>query len=68
MKKLLIILLLIVGCAPTKPTESSFYIGMSEQEFIKQNNIDINTETIITAIIIKTMVLCSSIITYPLLN
>ena len=33
----LIILLLIVGCAPTKPPAATFYIGMSKDEFIKQN-------------------------------
>ena len=44
--KSLIILLLIVGCAPTKPSTANFYIGMSEEEFIKKNNIDI-TATII---------------------
>ena len=35
----LIILLLIVGCAPTKPPEATFYIGMTEEEFIQGNNI-----------------------------
>ena len=36
----LIILLLIVGCAPTTAT---FYIGMTEEQFIEQNkNIKIN--------------------------
>ncbi|MDP7028327.1 MAG: hypothetical protein QF380_07970 [Candidatus Marinimicrobia bacterium] len=35
----LIILLLIVGCAPTKPPEATFYIGMTEKEFIQGNNI-----------------------------
>ena len=34
----LIILLLIVGCAH-KPPQATFYIGMSEQNFIRQNNI-----------------------------
>jgi len=43
----LIILLLIVGCAPTKPTTANFYLGMTEDEFLKQNNINIDTETII---------------------
>ena len=33
----LIILLLIVGCAPTKPPIATFYIGMSEAEFNEQN-------------------------------
>jgi len=33
----LIILLLIVGCAPTKPPEATFYIGMTEEEFIELN-------------------------------
>ena len=35
----LIILLLIVGCAPTKPPTATFYIGMTEKEFIQGNNI-----------------------------
>ena len=43
----LIILLLIVGCAPTKPPEAIFYIGMSEKEFMEQNNIDFAMESII---------------------
>ena len=33
----LIILLLIVGCAPTKPPIATFYIGMTEKEFNEQN-------------------------------
>ena len=33
----LTILLLIVGCAPTKPTTANFYIGMTEKEFINNN-------------------------------
>ena len=33
----LIILLLIVGCAPTKPPMATFYIGMSEAEFNEHN-------------------------------
>jgi len=37
MKKLLIILLFIVGCAPTKPPLATFYIGMTEEEFNEQN-------------------------------
>ena len=37
MKKLLIILLLIVGCAPTKPPQATFYLGMTEKEFIELN-------------------------------
>ena len=37
MKKLLIILLLIVGCAPTKPPIATFYIGMTEKEFLELN-------------------------------
>ena len=42
MKKLLLLsVILIVGCAPTKPPMATFYIGMSEEEFIKKNNIDI---------------------------
>ena len=36
----LIILLLIVGCAPTKPTTANFYLGMNKEEFdIKNSNI-----------------------------
>ena len=39
MKKLLLIALLIVGCAPK--TTTNYYIGMSEQEFINNNpNLD----------------------------
>ena len=38
MKKLLIIALLIVGCAPTKPPSVTFYLGMGEKEFIEKNN------------------------------
>ena len=41
----LIILLLIVGCAPK--TTTTFYIGMTEEDFIKENNIDISIEEII---------------------
>ena len=33
----LIILLLIVGCAPTKPSTANFYIGMTEEEFKEKN-------------------------------
>ena len=36
MKKILIIALLIVGCAH-KPPQAEFYIGMSESEFISKN-------------------------------
>ena len=43
----LIILLLIVGCAPTKPPSVTFYLGMGEKEFIEKNNIDIDTKSII---------------------
>ena len=43
MKKLLIILLLIVGCAPTKPPLATFYIGMTEEEFLELNNINFNS-------------------------
>ena len=42
MKKLLIILLLIVGCAH-KPPLATFYIGMTEEEFLKLNNINFNS-------------------------
>ena len=34
----LIILLLIVGCVPTKPSTATFYVGMPEEKFIKDNN------------------------------
>ena len=37
MKKLLIIALLFVGCAPTKPPIATFYIGMTETEFNELN-------------------------------
>ena len=33
----LTILLLIVGCAPTKPPIATFYIGMTETEFNEEN-------------------------------
>ena len=33
----LTILLLIVGCAPTKPPAAQFYIGMTEKEYKKIN-------------------------------
>ena len=36
-KKLLLIVLLIVGCAPTKPPATEFYIGMTEEEFSRNN-------------------------------
>ena len=35
--KLLLFVLLIVGCAPTKPTTANFYIGMTEEEFKARN-------------------------------
>ena len=48
MKKLILLsILLIAGCAPTKPTTANFYIGMTEKEFIEQNNINIVTESIV---------------------
>ena len=38
MKKLILLsILLIVGCAPTKPPTATFYIGMTEEEFIELN-------------------------------
>ena len=37
MKKLLLIALLIVGCAPTKPPTAQFYIGMTDKEFKDKN-------------------------------
>ena len=45
----LIILLLIVGCAPTKPTTANFYIGMTETEFMQGNNINIDKDYILTS-------------------
>ncbi len=42
MKKLVIIALLIVGCAPTT---ANFYIGMTTEEF-EDNNHNINVELI----------------------
>ena len=45
MKKLILLsILLIVGCAPTT---ASFYIGMTEEEFINQNNLIMNEENIV---------------------
>ena len=38
MKKLILLsILLIVGCAPTKPPQATFYLGMTEKEFIELN-------------------------------
>ena len=37
----LIILLLIVGCAPTKPPTATFYIGITKDEF-RENNPNIS--------------------------
>ena len=37
MKKLLLIALLIVGCAPTKPPTATFHIGMKKSEFLDNN-------------------------------
>ena len=42
MKKLIFIALLIVGCAH-KPPLATFYIGMTEEEFLKLNNINFNS-------------------------
>ena len=43
MKKLILLsVLLIVGCAPTKPPTATFYIGMTEKEFINENNINLD--------------------------
>ena len=49
MLRRLIILLLIVGCAPTKPTTATFYIGMTEAEFIQGNNINIDKNYILAS-------------------
>ena len=47
MKKLLIIALLFVGCAPTKPSTANFYIGMTEEEFkVKNPNLRLMYEDI----------------------
>ena len=37
MKKLILLTLLIVGCAPTKPSTASFLIGMTNEEFKEKN-------------------------------
>jgi len=38
MKKLILLsIMLIVGCAPTKPPEATFYVGMSESKFVNIN-------------------------------
>ena len=43
MKKILLLsILLIVGCAH-KPPLATFYIGMTEEEFLKLNNINFNS-------------------------
>ena len=39
----LIILLLIAGCAH-KPPQATFYLGMTEEEFIIDNEITLNTD------------------------
>ena len=44
MKKLLIILLLIIGCTSTKPPSAQFYLGMTEEEFIIDNEITLNAD------------------------
>ena len=50
MKKLILIfILIIVGCAPTKPTTANFYIGMTETEFMQGNNINIDKDYILTS-------------------
>ena len=46
MKKLLIIALLFVGCAH-RPPSVTFYVGMTEKEFIQQNNLILNEENIV---------------------
>ena len=43
MTRRLIILLLIVGCAH-KPPSATFYIGMTEEEFIIDNKITLNVD------------------------
>ena len=52
----LIILLLIVGCAPTKPPIATFYIGMTETEFTELNK-DKITNVIISDRLTKSPVL-----------
>ena len=42
MKKLILLsIILIVGCAPTKPPLATFYLGMTEAEFNEQNKDEI---------------------------
>ena len=49
MKKLILLsILLIVGCAH-KPPSATFYVGMTEKEFIQQNNLILNEENIVKA-------------------
>ena len=53
----LIILLLIVGCAPTKPPTATFYVGMSEEEFVEVNkNHSIYKNSVNEFIIIKDII------------
>ena len=49
MKRLLTILLLILGYAPTKPPTATFYIGMTEEQFIKDNNLKLKNKHITVA-------------------
>ena len=37
-KLLLITFILVVGCAPTKPPTTTFYIGMTKVEFLDKNS------------------------------
>ena len=39
-RRLIILLLIVVGCAPTKPPQATFYLGMTEEDF-NENNPDI---------------------------
>ena len=53
----LTILLLIVGCAPTKPPAATFYIGMTEEEFVEVNkNHSIYKNSVNEFIIIKDII------------
>ena len=49
MKKLILLFVVfIVGCAH-KPPSATFYVGMTEKEFIQQNNLILNEENIVKA-------------------
>ena len=49
MKKLILLsVMFIIGCAH-KPPSATFYVGMTEKEFIQQNNLILNEENIVKA-------------------